>query len=71
MFLQNPNIPQHHTSLNNSIIASPKLIHNRTQSYNKIPPSNHQSMTHNRTPSQKKLTLTCQNMPPSDKQFRK
>ena len=71
MFLQNPNIPTGYVSLDNSIVTSPKQIHNRTQSYNKIPPSNPQNFTHTRTPSQKKLSLTCQNMPPSDKSFKK
>ena len=69
--MQNLNLPAGYTSLNSSIVTSPKHIHNRTLSYNKIPPSNPQQFAHTRTPSQKKLTLTCQNMPPTDKCFKK
>ena len=71
MYWQNSNLPTGYTSLNSSIVTSPKQVHNRAQSYSKVSPSNPQTLTHNRTPSQKKLTLTCQNVPPNDKSFKK
>ena len=71
MYRQNSNLLPGYTSLNSSIVASPKQVHNRTQSYSKVSPSNPQTLTHARTPSQKKLTLTCQNIPPNDKCFKK
>lgn len=71
MFLQPSNIPTGYTSLNSSIVTPPKQNHTRTQSHNRLPQNNNSTFTHVRTPSQKKLSLTCQNIPPINKNFKK
>lgn len=61
MFAQPIHPPNGYASLNSSIVVSTPYSHQRTHSQSRIPPSPAQQQTTRRTPSQKKLSLTCQN----------
>jgi len=52
-----------YASLESSVVTIPNQNHMRTQSYSKLPAQPVHNFTHTRAPSQKKLTLTCQNIP--------
>ena len=48
------------SSLDNSMVKSPPHAHLRTQSSSRIPPPLNFKPEHQRVPSQRKLTITCQ-----------
>ena len=63
MSYQNNQTPKGYTSLESSTVTIPHQTHLRTQSYSKLPAQPVHNFTHTRAPSQKKLSLTCQNIP--------
>ena len=63
MSYQNKQTLKGYTSLESSTVTIPSQTHLRTQSYSKLPAQPVHNFTHTRAPSQKKLSLTCQNIP--------
>lgn len=63
MSSQNNHTPKGFMSLNSSFVNIPNQTHTRTQSFSKLPVQQTHQFTHTRAPSQKKLSLTCQNIP--------